>query len=594
MAATGRASRSSRTSVDRPWWPFFSVFFTMQTHIGTMHLVTTMLTSRAHRQSHTRRAPRIPKRHGALRDNARAESPYLPPQYDIAMSSIGYRALLASAAFLIASFLSLTFSCSAPAFAEGHGQGGGRERGERHLRQAAYEVATEAEDKLLGVVRTLETKADTLATAVASAVVPQSRDGDGGEKETAIRELIDEVYDVVAQNFDDSRRKAFSVEDWKSLRDAVAARRIRDPALAHSAIREMVLRLKDPYSRFLSPSEFSAMSKYDISGVGLNLGTKTDLKEKTGLVPAFEDGDGAWVIGLIRDSPADSAGIRQGDLILQIGGRGLDEKSPFEVASLFQGQGEESDEDLASSSAFGLETEWFGISRTVSKPPVKLRVRHLDGGEEDLDLRRPAVVPTPSPVSARFDSKKRTGYIKLSSFNARAHRDISSAVSDLVGSKGATTIVLDLRGNRGGLVSEGIEVAKVFLSNDDVIVRSRIKARQNESVVRATNNAPLTDAKLIVLVDGGTASASEIVAGALQDNCRAPLVGQNTYGKGLIQSVYELSDGSGLVLTVGKYLTPLGTDIDYSGLRPDFGGQPDDRKYQEGIRACLVRKNRSA
>jgi C-terminal peptidase prc len=313
-------------------------------------------------------------------------------------------------------------------------------------------------------------------------------------------------------------------------------------------------------------------------------------------VPAFrEGGDGAWVIGLIRDSPADYAGIRQGDLILEIGGRGLGQKSPFEVASLFQGEGADldadgSDDDAGPFPSIGIENEWFGISKAVKKPPIQLRVRHLDGGEEQLDLQRPSVVPTPSPVSTKYDAKKRTGYIKLSSFNARAQRDVSAAVSNLVDAKGAETIVLDLRGNRGGLVSEGIEVAKVFLSKDDIIVRSRIKARQTESVVRATNEAPLTDAKLVVLVDGGTASASEIVAGALQDNCRAPLVGQNTYGKGLIQSVYELSDGSGLVLTVGKYVTPLGTDIDYSGLRPDFGGQPDDRQYDERIKACLVRK----
>lgn len=553
-----------------------------------MYHSRTMPTSPAHRRGRRRRTLRIPRYLVAVQDEARPRSTHLPPQYDIEKIRIGYRTMLASASFVIASLVSLGLSLypfSGPALAQ--------DRGDHHAGQAAYQLATEAEDKILGVVRVIETKADTLATAVTSAVSPHANEDDGGEKETAIRELIDEVYDVVAQNFDDSRRRAFSVEEWKSVRDAVAGRRIRDPSVAHSAIREMVLRLRDPYSRFLSPNEFSAMSKYDISGVGLNLGTKTDLKDKTGLAPAFEDGDGAWVIGLIRESPADAAGVRQGDLILKIGGRGMEALSPFEVASLFQGQGEESDEELASSSAFGLETEWFGITKSVSKPPVKLRVRHLDGGEEDLDVRRPAVVPTPSPVSAKFDSKKRTGYIKLSSFNARAHRDISSAVSDLVNSKGATTIVLDLRGNRGGLVSEGIEVAKIFLSNDDVIVRSRIKSRQNESVVRATNGKPLTDAKLVVLVDGGTASASEILAGALQDNCRAPLVGQNTYGKGLIQSVYELSDGSGLVLTVGKYVTPLGTDIDYSGLRPDFGGQPDDRQYEESIKACLVRKNRA-
>ena len=117
-----------------------------------------------------------------------------------------------------------------------------------------------------------------------------------------------------------------------------------------------------------------------------------------------------------------------------------------------------------------METEWFGISKAVKKPPIELRVRHLDGGEEDLNLERPAVVPTPSPVSAKFDSKKRTGYIKLSSFNARAHRDVSSAVSDLVNARGAQTLVLDLRGNRGGLVSEGIDAGIIDVRRETLQV----------------------------------------------------------------------------------------------------------------------------
>lgn len=549
-----------------------------------MHFIKPILASRRRRGSESSRG----KKQHVLRNAATKpeRSPfYLPAQYDIAKNSMVYRTIVASLSLVLASLVSFSFPLSAlsqPFFGERPGQNGV---------VSAYELATEAEDKLLGIVRTIETKADTLATSVTSAVAPKAGDGDTARSKREIRELIDEVYEVVLRNFDDSRRRQFDAEDWRRVRDGVLARDIQDPSVAHSAIREMVLRLKDPYSRFLSPSEFSAMSKYDISGVGLNLGTKSDLAEKTGLAPEFQDGDGAWVIGLIRDSPADDAGIRQGDLILEIAGRPLDEKSPFEVASLFQAQDAEaaSDEDVPFPSV-GIENEWFGISKVVTKPPIKLRVRHLDGSEEQLDLQRPAVVPTPTPVSTKFDSKRKTGYIKLSSFNARAQRDVSLAVSDLVGGKGAESIVLDLRGNRGGLVSEGIEVAKVFLSKDDIIVRSKIKARNAENVVRATNDAPQTDAKLVVLVDGGTASASEILAGALQDNCRAPLVGQNTYGKGLIQSVYELSDGSGLVLTVGKYVTPLGTDIDFSGLKPDFGGQPDDRQYEDNIKACLVRK----
>lgn len=443
---------------------------------------------------------------------------------------------------------------------------------------AAYELASATEDKILGIMRTIEAKTE-------SALLRVSNVGTGNQGDIqSLKDLVDEVYDVVLRNFDDSRRSGYDENEWKDIRDAIVRREISDPSVAHSAIREMVLKLKDPYSRFLSPSEFSSMSKYDISGVGLNLGTKQDLEEKTGLRPDFSETDGAWVVGLIRDSAADSAGIRQGDLILSIEGESLEKKSPFEVASLFQ---------APESNFKGIENEWFGISKVSSEtpPPLQVQVKRINGEVLDLELKRPAVVPTPSPVSTKFDSKKKTGYIKLSSFNARAQKDVSAAVLDLE-AQGAQTLVLDLRGNRGGLVSEGVEVAKMFLSKDDIIVRSKIKSRKTESFVRASNEMPLTDATLLVLVDGGTASASEIVAGALQDNCRAPLIGQKTYGKGLIQSVYELSDGSGLVLTVGSYLTPSGINIDWEGLKPDFSSEPPAKEIDAVLKACKVRNRR--
>lgn len=443
---------------------------------------------------------------------------------------------------------------------------------------SAYELASVTEDKILGIMRTVEAKTESAMTALTHV---------GGDKEGDLqtwRDLVDEVYDVVLRNFDDSRRSGYNEDEWKAIRDDIVARNISDSSVAHSAIREMVLRLKDPYSRFLSPAEFSAMSKYDISGVGLNLGTKQDLEEKTGLHPDFPETGGAWVVGLIRDSAADDAGIQQGDLILSIEGQSLDQKSPFEVASLFQAPAEDFQ---------GVETEWFGIAKVSSQAPLPMnvQVKRINGDVVDLSLRRPHVVPAPSPVTTKYDSKKRRGYIKLSSFNARAQRDISAAISELE-ALGADSLVLDLRGNRGGLVSEGIEVAKIFLSNDDVIVRSKIKARKSENIIRASNENPLTHARLSVLVDGGTASASEIVAGALQDNCRAPLIGQNTYGKGLIQSVYELSDGSGLVLTVGSYLTPSGINIDWEGLKPDFSSEPPTKDIDAVLKACRLRNNR--
>lgn len=140
--------------------------------------------------------------------------------------------------------------------------------------------------------------------------------------------------------------------------------------------------------------------------------------------------------------------------------------------------------------------------------------------------------------------------------------------------------------HRGGLVSEGLEVARLFLSDQVPIVLTQSKAMAAEPP-RAGSTAS-TKLPLTVLVNEHTASASEILAGALKDNCRGVLVGRRTYGKGLIQSVYELSDSSGLIITVGKYLTPRGVDIDRFGIAPDFASLPGPVQAADALNTCRL------
>ena len=470
----------------------------------------------------------------------------------------------------------------------------------------ALDLASAPEDRLLGVVRRLEAAADAARTAVMQAAPDvtfrgtSSADWSGSER--AAKNLVEEVYDVVVQNFDDARRAGFEEKRWLAERDKVLNRPLRDTNAAHSAIREMLTRLNDPYSRYLTPEEFQSMKKYDVSGVGLNLGTLEDLKSKTGLIPpssselasAMQGGSqdspvrasdsetafskpstieaesgGVWVVGVIGGSSADIAGLRQGDKLLAIDGSYVDGQTPFAVASLLQ-QGKESS---------GIETDTGSTSLTI---------RHLDGSQEEINITRAKTAPLLSPVISKLQNGD-VGYIKLSSFNARAVRDVESAVKELK-DRGAKRFVVDLKGNRGGLVSEGIEVARLFLDPGDVIVRPQGRARVGAPP--AGDRAPLTKAPLTVLVNGRTASAAEIFAGSIQDNCRGVLIGDSTYGKGLIQSVYELTDGSGLVLTVGKYLTPNGTDIDYKGIAPDFGTFQfvSPQAIEDALHACKVRK----
>ncbi|GFR42288.1 hypothetical protein Agub_g3186, partial [Astrephomene gubernaculifera] len=233
---------------------------------------------------------------------------------------------------------------------------------------------------------------------------------------------------------------------------------------------------------------------------------------------------------------------------------------------------------------------------------VRIKLRHTPDGEaEEVRVLRPhrtlpsavsaSLTRSPAPqqrllsLPGRGRREEVVGTVRLTAFNARAQSDVAAAIRQLQAA-GATRLVLDLRDNRGGLVTEGLEVARLFLEGDVPIV-----VTERQGAPPDTPRAPgpaLTSAPLLVLVNGHTASASEIVAGALRDNCRAVLAGSRTYGKGLIQSVYELSDGSGLVITVGKYLTPRGNDIDRFGIQPDFNGAPSREQFDSTVKACKL------
>jgi carboxyl-terminal processing protease len=170
----------------------------------------------------------------------------------------------------------------------------------------------------------------------------------------------------------------------------------------------------------------------------------------------------------------------------------------------------------------------------------------------------------------------KVGYIRLKQFNATATKDMRQAVKDLE-EKGAQGYVLDLRSNPGGLLMASVEIARQWL-NEGTIVST--KTRDGIQDVKRANGRALTTKPMVVLVNEGSASASEILSGALQDNNRAVLVGQKTFGKGLVQSVRGLSDGSGMTVTIAKYLTPSGRDIHKHGIDPDVTAKMTELEAQ--------------
>ncbi|GAB4831566.1 Carboxyl-terminal-processing peptidase 1, chloroplastic [Ancistrocladus abbreviatus] len=248
-----------------------------------------------------------------------------------------------------------------------------------------------------------------------------------------------------------------------------------------------------------------------------------------------------------------------GDEVLSVNGEDVRGKSAFEVSSMLQGP-----------------NETF----------VTIEVKHGNCGPiQAINVQRQLVART--PVFYRLEQKDdatSVGYMHLKEFNALARKDLVTAIKRLK-DLGASYFILDLRDNFGGLVQAGIEVAKLFLDKEDTVIYTVGRDPQSEKAIMAETEPLVTD-PVIVLVNHNTASASEIVATALHDNCRAILVGEKTYGKGLIQSVFELRDGSGVIVTVGKYVTPHHKDINGNGIEPDFHNIPSWSEITERLSQC--------
>ena len=352
------------------------------------------------------------------------------------------------------------------------------------------------------------------------------------------KEVMDQAWQIVFRDYLDINGK-YTPEKWRSLRREVLAKSYGSSKEAYEAIRGMLAGLDDPYTRFLDPREFKEMqidTSGELSGVGIQLSLDKDTKNLVVIAP-------------IEGSPASKAGVQPQDVIAAIDGKSTKGMSTEDAVKLIRGQ---------AGTTVTLTLRRKG--QTLEVPLTRQRIE-LHAVEHQLNT---------SP-----DGRK-VGYIRLKQFTATAAKDMRLALQDLE-SKGAQGYVLDLRSNPGGLLVASVEIAREWL-NEGTIVST--KTRDGiQDIKRATGRA-ITDKPLVILVNEGSASASEILSGALQDNHRAVLVGQKTFGKGLVQSVRGLSDGSGMTVTIAKYLTPSGRDIHKHGIDPDVSVKLTDLEAQ--------------
>ena len=341
------------------------------------------------------------------------------------------------------------------------------------------------------------------------------------------QQLVVESWRLVNQGYLDPDQ--FDRIRWKRLRQKALENTIETSEQAYSAIETMLLPLDDPYTRLLRPDDYAVMkasNEGSLSGVGLQLGHR-------------QDSNAIVVIAPLEDSPAAEADVISGTEVLAVNGESVETLGLEATAARLRGS--------------------VGSQVVLTLlPPEEEEPLELTLERRNIDLR---------PVrTRRLRSDAHTlGYIRITQFSESVPDQVREAIEDL-SDKSVEGLVLDLRNNSGGLVSAGLAVADAFLDQQPIV-----ETRNRDGIADPIQAGPevLYSGPMVTLVNGGTASASEILAGALQDDLRSPLLGSNTFGKGLIQTLTNLSDGSGLAVTVAGYVTPSGRDIQGQGITPD-------------------------
>ncbi len=324
------------------------------------------------------------------------------------------------------------------------------------------------------------------------------------------------------------RRAAISADLDEALsiitNNYVGGTRLKIDGLTEAAISSM-LHVLDPHSRFYNAAEFQDLleeHESEYSGTGSSIAAF----EKDGVIDTY-------IVSTFPDSPAAKAGLRFGDKIIMVNGRPVTNESPDTVRDLVRGR------------------------RGTS---VGLTVERSDGQAlQTIELKRD-MVHEPAVPKGFLLQGTRAGYIDLTGgFSNATFRELETVINDLK-ERGMTSLVLDLRGNGGGILDQAVKVAEKFLPAGTTIVSQRGRSTDDKRIWKAAKARNET-MPLVLVVNENTASASEVLAGALQDNDRALILGRRTFGKGLVQNVLNLPDGAGLTLTAARYYTPTGRSI---------------------------------
>lgn len=337
-------------------------------------------------------------------------------------------------------------------------------------------------------------------------------------------ELYDDVWKIVNKKYYDPTNNS---QDWAKWRYRYE-HKLKTPEDAYVAIDTMLASLNDPYTRFLPPKEFSEETQA-IKGSLKGIGTQIGLRD-----------DELVIIAPLEDSPAERAGLLADDKILEINGESTKGINIDAAADKIRGE------------------KGTTVNLLIQRKGVPNKVYSIV--RDEIEVKSVSSKP---PIDTTLIPKD-IQYIRLSSFISKnAASEIETLLNDASGKKG---IIIDLRSNPGGLLTNAIYISDMLLKGGPIV--STVDRDRYKSTTRA-RYGQVTDKPIVVLINKGSASASEILSGALKDNHRATIVGEQSFGKGLVQEINKLPDEAGMNITIQRYLTPSGQDINKKGITPD-------------------------
>ena len=355
-------------------------------------------------------------------------------------------------------------------------------------------------------------------TVVMNSPILQSNDLINNKKVTP-QELYEESWETVKKSYLDS---SYNSQDWKRWKNRYKGR-LKTDEDARIAIETMLASLDDSYTRFLSKKEYTEQSNSidaHITGIGVNIMTQS----------------GKPVIySVIEGTPAEKAGLKANDIIMYIDGKSVNGMDISKVAELVRGP---------------------------ENTMVTLKIKRGRRVLIKKIIRKKIEIKS---VETSIKSNN-IGYIKIKSFIGS--NTATEVITGLKKIKDTQGLIIDLRGNTGGLLTNAVIVANLFINNGKIVSIVSKNGKKND--INAQINIAVINKPTVVLVDGASASASEILSGALKDNKKAVLVGTRTFGKGLVQQIVPLPNETGINITIAKYLTPNGEDINKKGIEPDY------------------------